>query len=500
MRHSLQFRLMLAFALVILLTVGVVFMGIWQATTGQIQKFSDRVERMVSGRIHFVVANYYGDHSTWDGIQPVLTQLGEQFKYRILLTDSAGKIVADSDTDSAKQASSEQLHLDKFISRPIAMWTSSPSSTGALAPGAYLPPEPPREPPPESPSLTQPLSNRPPPEPAEQLPEGTKIVGYVLLQPLTQSAISLTALQLLYNEIGRYFLMGAALAVVVAVVLTLVLSRRILSPVRALTNAAHRLGRGDLSQRVNIKDKSEIGELATTFDSMAGNLERDQQLRREMVADVAHELRSPLTNIRGYLEAIRDRIMSPDEKTVGSIYDETMLLARLIDDLQELSLAETGELKLYCEEEDAPELVRQAVSAVQAKAIEKGLSLTMDLPEGLSRVNIDFLRIKQVLLNLLENAIAHTPSGGSITVSAGEIPGMVEISVSDTGEGIPGAELENIFERFHRVDKSRSRATGGSGLGLTIAKSFVEAHGGKISVRSQLGEGSTFSFTLPVSG
>jgi signal transduction histidine kinase len=316
--------------------------------------------------------------------------------------------------------------------------------------------------------------------------------------PLSQNEIGLTALQLLYNEIGRYFIIGALLAVIVALGVTFFISRNILFPVRALTVAAQKWGKGDLSQRVTITDKSEIGDMAATFNSMAANLERDIQLRRDMIADVAHELRSPLTNIRGYLEAIRDSIMKPDQKTIGSVYDETMLLSRLIDDLQELSLAEAGELKLYRETEEAPDLINQAISAVQAKALSKGLSLDKVIPSSLPEVDVDFMRIKQVLLNLLENAIAHTPKGGAITVAAIEKGDMIEISVTDTGEGIPADELLNIFERFHRVDKSRTRATGGTGLGLTIARSFVEAHGGKITAQSECGKGSHFSFTIPI--
>lgn len=498
MRHSLQFRLMLAFTLVILLTIGVAFFGIWYATTGQIQKFGDRIERMVNGRIQFMVADYYIDNGNWDGIQPMLAQLGEQFNYRIVLTDPAGLILADSNTDSTAQASQETLQLDKFTRRPLII-RNAPQGGRTLPPGIYTPPAPPSEPVAEPPSwLTIPWDSPAPNEPPVAVPAGAEITGYVLLQPLHQSEIGLATLQALYREIGGFFLMGAALAVIAAIILTGILSRRILSPVKALTEAAHRLGKGNLSHRVNIRDRSEIGELAETFDSMASNLERGQRLRREMVADVAHELRSPLTNIRGYLEAMRDHVINPDEKTVGSVYEETMLLARLIDDLQDLSLAEAGELKLYREDEDVPGLVRRAIDAVQAKAAARGLALTASVPDSLPHVNIDFLRIRQVLLNLLENAIAHTHSG-SITVSAREAGGMVEVSVADTGEGIPADELENIFERFHRVDKSRSRATGGSGLGLTIAKSFVESHGGKLSVRSELGKGSVFSFTLPLS-
>jgi signal transduction histidine kinase len=288
-------------------------------------------------------------------------------------------------------------------------------------------------------------------------------------------------------------------AVAIAVALTFILSRRTLAPVKALTVASERLGRGDFSQRVQIKDRGELGELARTFNSMAGDLERAEKLRQNMVADVAHELRTPLSNIQGYMEALRDGIMKPDKKTIRSLYEEASLLSRLVDDLQELSLAEAGELKLARQSEDIGELIRQAAAAVEAKERAKGLSLAVELPEKLPPVNIDSRRIGEVLRNLLENAVAHTGKGDTVTVAARQMDKLVEISVTDTGEGIPAKELPNIFERFYRVDKSRTRATGGSGLGLTIARRLVEAHGGKIEVQSEPGKGSRFAFTVPVS-
>jgi signal transduction histidine kinase len=494
MRHTLQFRLLLAFTLVILLTIGAVFFMIWQTTTGQIQKFGDRVEHMVMGRIQYVVTDYYIIHQNWDGIDSLLKQVGEQFNYRIILTDNTGKVITDSAVDSSSTYSAIEPDLDKFVSRPVTLPPKGFANPGSRAGG-----------PPDSnnPQDGPPIFVRPDPStpsaPSPSQGSNTTAIGRVYLMPLSQNEIGLTALQLLYNEIGRYFIIGALMAVIVALGVTFFMSRRILLPVRALTVAAQKWGKGDLSQRVTITDKSEIGDMATTFNSMAASLERDIQLRRDMIADVAHELRSPLTNIRGYLEAIRDSIMKPDEKTIGSVYDETMMLSRLIDDLQELSLAEAGELKLYHELEDVPDLISQALLAVRAKALSKGLSLDSDVPAGLPEVYVDFLRIKQVLLNLLENAIAHTPGGGAITVAAIMKGDMIEISVTDTGEGIPADELQNIFERFHRVDKSRTRSTGGTGLGLTIARSFVEAHGGKIAAQSEPGKGSRFSFTLPVS-
>jgi signal transduction histidine kinase len=485
MRYSLQFRLLVAFTLVILLTIGAVFFMMWQAATGQIQQFGERVERMVGNRIQFVITDYYLAHGGWEGVKPLVTQIGEQFRHRVILADADGKIIADSTMETPD----DQLNLDSFTSKTL---TPSHERRDVLSP------EPGGPPPPLisfGPNITAPPK---PVEPAPTISGGAATIGFLFILPLTQSETGLEALQMMYRQLGSYFLIGACLAVVVAFLVTLFLSRRILSPVKELRRAAQRLGKGDFSQRVDIKDKSEIGELASTFNSMAGNLQRDEQLRQHMVSDIAHELRSPLTNVRGYLEAIKDGLMKPDKATISSIYEETILLSRLVNDLQEISQAEAGELKLYCQPEKVGELVRQSINAVQAKAVEKGLQLSSDVHDDLPQVNIDFLRIKQVLLNLLENALAHTAAGGTINVSACLSHDFVEVSVTDTGEGIPAEEVSNIFERFHRVDKSRSRSTGGSGLGLTIARYIIEEHQGKIWASSELGKGSRFSFTLPV--
>jgi signal transduction histidine kinase len=231
---------------------------------------------------------------------------------------------------------------------------------------------------------------------------------------------------------------------------------------------------------------------------MAADLEYAEQLRRNMVADVAHELRTPLSNIQGYLEAIRDGMVEPTAAAIRSLTEEAFLLSRLVNELQELSLAEAGELKLVYQAEDIIDLVRQGVTPWEPQLRAREISLSLVLPDDLPAINIDWQRVSQVLHNILENAVAHTPKGGTINVAANAKGKWVEVSVSDTGEGIPAEDLPHIFERFYRVDKSRARATGGSGLGLTIAKRLVEAHGGAITVQSKLGKGSRFSFTLPV--
>jgi signal transduction histidine kinase len=327
---------------------------------------------------------------------------------------------------------------------------------------------------------------------------GNEILGEVYIIPNPTAEPYVAPFLRLSTSINRSLLLGGSVAIAIALILTFILSRRITSPIGALARAARRLGRGDWSQRVQLQGEGEVAALAQAFDSMAADLEHAEQLRRNMVADVAHELRTPLSNIQGYLEAIRDGVVKPDAATIRSLSEETALLSRLVNELQELSLAEAGELKLVYQAEDITKLIKQAVTSWQPQLTAKEISLFLNLPDNLPLVNIDWQRVNQVLHNLLENAVAHTHKEGTINVAAITQGNWVVISVSDTGEGIPAEDLPHIFERFYRVDKSRARATGGSGLGLTIAKRLVEAHGGTITAQSELGKGSRFSFTLPI--
>jgi signal transduction histidine kinase len=326
------------------------------------------------------------------------------------------------------------------------------------------------------------------------------IIGILHVLKGDTADINRAALQITYESIGQYFIWGGLVAIVIALLLTFFLSDRILAPVKALINATRHFGKGDFSRRVERKDKGELGELAQSFNTMADNLERTERLRRNMVADIAHELRTPLSNLKGYLEAIGDGVIKPDKKAIHSLTEEAAILSHLVNDLQELSLADAGEIKLNIQSEDIAALIKDSVTRMQAKADARGLTLTADLPAALPAVSIDAHRIKQVLLNLLENAVTHTDKEGKITITAQQQEKMIQVSVADTGEGIPAQDLPLIFERFYRVDKSRARKTGGSGLGLTIAKRLVEAHGGTIEVKSEPGQGSTFTFTIPVAG
>lgn len=443
MIHSLRFRLLMSFTLVILVAVGAIFLFVSRTSTSEIGRFGERSEQARFGRLAFELNRYYNDHGDWEGIQPYVEQWGSLYGRRVILTDSNGTVVADSQGE---------LIGKQYVPDTPGMPFPSPLESGSAG-ILYMSPEP----------------------------------SAVFPSPLTLS-----------QAVSHYIIWGALLAIVVAFLITYFLSRRISAPVKALTVAARQMGQGDLSQRVVSKDKGELGELAQAFNSMAENLERDEQLRRNMIADIAHELRTPLSNLKGYLEALNDGIIKPDSDSIRSLDEEANLLSRLVNDLQELSLAEAGELKLDCEIQNITRILKQAVAARQTQAAAKGVSLSADLPRKLPRVNIDAHRISQVLLNLIDNAITHTPGGGTIKISAGKHDNWLKINVVDTGEGIPAKDMPNVFERFYRVDKSRTRSTGGAGLGLAIAKSLVEAHGGNIEVQSQEGKGSRFSVRLPV--
>jgi len=310
--------------------------------------------------------------------------------------------------------------------------------------------------------------------------------------PLPSSTTSTTQAQDFLNAITHSFWLVIVLAWLLA------LSNHILKPVRELTRIANRMEKGDLSQRIRMRTKDEMGALAHAFNTMADSLARSEQLRRNLVSDVAHELRTPLTNVRGYLEALKDRMIDPTSEIITSLYEESLLLSRLVVDLQELSLAEAGQLHLARRPLALEEVVVKAVSSLQLQAEQKQLTLRVEMPPCLPRVEADAERVGQVLRNLVSNAITHTLPGGEIAIRARAINGEVLVSVDDTGEGIEEQHLPYIFERFYRADASRSRATGGIGLGLAIVKQVVEAHGGQVEAESAPGRGSSFTFTLPV--
>jgi signal transduction histidine kinase len=297
-------------------------------------------------------------------------------------------------------------------------------------------------------------------------------------------------------SVNRWLLLAALASGALAILLTLALSRRILGPVEALTGAVRRRGAGDLSQRVPVRSSDEIAELARAFNGMAASLEENEASRRRLLGDVAHELRAPLTNLRCQIEAIEDGLAAPDAAALKSLHEETLLMGRLVDDIQDLALAEAGRLPLHRERVDPGPALDAALLAFAPIAQERRVSLRADA-EGAPPADADPARLAQVLRNLLANAIAHTPPGGSVLLTARGEEGRVAFTVRDTGEGIAPEHLPRVFDRFYRVDGARSREAGGSGLGLSIVKQLVEAHGGAVSAESEPGKGAAFRFTLP---
>ncbi len=302
-----------------------------------------------------------------------------------------------------------------------------------------------------------------------------------------------------HQAINEVILVGALAGVAAAVVVSAITTRRIVGPLRSMMQASRRIAAGDYHQRVRSASQDELGDLASSFNRMAEALEQTEQRRLALIGNVAHELRTPLASIRGVMEGMVDGVIEPEPGTFLDVQREVARLQRLVGDLEELSRAEAGQIPLHCQPVAPVELIGTAAARLQPQFEDKGVELSLDLPAGLPAINVDAERITQVLLNLLGNALQYTPAGGRVTVQAGVQREVVLVSVRDDGIGIAGDDLLHIFERFYRVDKSRSRAGGGSGIGLTIAKHLVEAHGGQIRAESPgLDQGSTFTFSLPL--
>ncbi|MFM9443876.1 sensor histidine kinase [Streptomyces acidiscabies] len=290
---------------------------------------------------------------------------------------------------------------------------------------------------------------------------------------------------------------GVAAAAIAAVLL---LSRAVLRPVRALTEASRGLGGGDLGHRVPVGGgRDEIAELGRSFNRMADSLQSSEERQRRLVGDIAHELRTPLANLRGYLEALRDGVVEPEPALLDSLHEEVLLQQRIVDDLQDLALAEAGTLTYHRAAVDVRDVLETCRAAHRALAGNASSRIVVEPGggEGPAMVFADPGRLRQVVGNLITNAVRATASGGTVTLNSARKGARVEIRVGDTGKGIPAEQLPYLFDRFWRADAARGRDTGGSGLGLSIARQIVTDHDGHISVRSTVGVGTTFTVDLP---
>ena len=300
-----------------------------------------------------------------------------------------------------------------------------------------------------------------------------------------------------FNEALAY---AALAAMLVALALSLVFSRSVIAPVRAMSQATQRIADGRYDERVQVNGRDELAQLAARFNQMAEKLDQVESMRRRLIGDVSHELRTPLTAIKGSMEGLMDGVLPATDETYQQIHAEADRLNRLVDDLQELSRVEARAYQLDIRTLDVFTLAQTVTKRLAPHSESKRISLDLELAPNLPHILADEDRAVQVLTNLAGNALQYTPEGGRVTISAKQINSEIQIAVRDTGIGIPPEQLTHIFDRFYRVDKSRSRqAGGGSGIGLTIARALIEAQGGRIWAESAgHGEGSTFTFTLPI--
>lgn len=334
-------------------------------------------------------------------------------------------------------------------------------------------------------------------------------VGY--LQISSPGHMNMTAsAQGFLSQINNTLVQAGLIAGAAGVALGVLIAWLIATPLKRMGLAARGIARGRLDHRVPVPSRAlvseEIADLAGAFNEMAGSLQKAEQLRHDMVADIAHDLRTPLAVVQGNLQAILDGVYPLDRQEIATIHEQTLVLSRLVDDLRELARAEAGQLDLRIQPVDPAALVEPVVGSYRETASGKGVELTFDTGPGLPMALADPDRVRQVLHNLLANALRYTPPGGRITVStyaAASGPASIVVSVADTGPGIPADDLAHVFDRFWRADKARSRSedgpdtSAGSGLGLAIARQLIEAQGGTIGVESESGRGSRFWFSLP---
>jgi two-component system sensor histidine kinase BaeS len=296
---------------------------------------------------------------------------------------------------------------------------------------------------------------------------------------------------------NRSSLYAALAAILIALFLGAFLAYTLTRSLRELTAATRAMARGELEQRVPVRSQDELGELAAAFNQMSADLARANELRRQMTADIAHDLRTPLTVMAGYLEALRDGVLEPSPDRFETMYQEAQHLKRLVEDLRTLSLADAGELTMNREPVPPRIVLEQAAAAYRHQAEQQGIGLSVHVGPRLPEINMDPDRMAQVLGNLIGNALRHTLAGGQISMAAAQRGDNVLLTVQDNGVGIPSEELPRIFDRFYRGDEARQAGGGESGLGLAIARSITELHGGTISAESVPGEGTAFTITLP---
>ncbi len=326
-----------------------------------------------------------------------------------------------------------------------------------------------------------------------------RVVGYIVFDPFNDRRLPDAPEHKFLYDLNRSILLASMAAAIMALILGALLARTLTQPIRELTAATQQIADGQLGIQVTVHTHDEVGKLTESFNNMSADLERSSLQRKQMTANIAHDLRTPLSVILGYTEALSDGKLNATPEIAETLHREAQHLNHLIEELRTLSLADTGDLQLHRSLIEPVPLLERTVSSYRMQADEQGIELNVEAMDELPTINVDSQRMAQVLGNLVSNALRHTPSGGSVTLSATSTVQDSQLSVRDTGSGIAPDDLPHVFSRFYRADTART-GSGASGLGLSIAKSIVEAHGGTIEVSSVPGQGSQFTIKLPVEG
>ena len=307
------------------------------------------------------------------------------------------------------------------------------------------------------------------------------------------------------NAVNESLIFSAAAASIAAVIVSIFVSRQVIAPIRRIMLASQRIADGKYGERVQIpetpigRELDELGQMSVSFNQMADKLEKAEDLRQQLIGDIAHELRTPLSTIKGFMEGLMDDVLPAGDETYLQVHQEAERLQRLVGDLQDLNRVEAGVINLEKKPAIIKDLLESTIKRLERQFEEKGVTIDLELEDDLPQITIDPDRIGQVLLNIVGNSLQYTPPGGKVTITAQEKDQEIHLAVKDTGIGIATDDLPSVFTRFFRVDKSRSRVGGGSGIGLTISKHLVEAHSGSITAESEgLGKGSTFIISLPI--
>jgi len=468
--RSLSWKLAGALLLMVVVSVGLMAYITNRSTAREFEQYISHGSMMYTQNLADTISQFYSETKGWADIQGQLNNLIIPRNSRLIVADSSGLIIGDTSREWLGKTVQEAglVNGTPIIVSDKAVGELYVSSAGIM--------------------------------------RGRDRMGGMMDSTPSMPMLDVAEQDFL-SRVNNSLWIAGLISAAVALLVGLVLTRQITRPIRALTIGARQIAKGDFGYRVKVQSKDELGHMAQSFNSMAISLDDSQRARQRLTADIAHELRTPLTVIEGTVEGILDGVFKSDKEHLGTVKEQTTLLTRLIGDLRDLSLVESGQLKLNLAPTDVVELVRRKLSQVELNAREKNISLNLEAAGSIPQVKADPDRMEQVMANLIHNAMRHSSTGGNVTVSIYMVDNdrehqvmspSVVITVTDAGEGIAPEHLQHVFERFYRAKDSRARSEGGTGLGLSIVKQMIKAHGGHVWVNSELGKGSSFSVSLPL--